>query len=183
MYVIQNFVYFAYSQEFVCHTTCSLIYYIKSYFPFLRGDEEMKNKVIQLEVVELADGYIQVYRKFGDYHNKLTVEVRDERNYLKATTYEDEEVANLFYFLKPLVQRFLQREEKYYLNIIEENSKKIKKAKEEKDPGVVMYVFNFFDKSFPGGRAHLDIKDAEAKLKEQKERLLQIREELEALKA
>jgi len=144
----------------------------------------MKNKVIQFEVVELADGDIQVCRKFDDYTDKLTVEVRDERSYLKATTYKGEEIANLFYFLKPLVQRFLQGEEKYYSKVIEENSKKIKKAKAkaEEDPNVVTYVFNFWGRSFPSGRADLDIEDAEAKLKEQKERLLQIREELRALK-
>jgi len=115
----------------------------------------------------------------------LTVEVRDERSYLKATTYNGEEISNLFYFLKPLVQRFLQIEEKYYSNIIEDNSKKIKKAKAtkaEENPDVVTYVYNFFDKSFYGGEADLSIEEAEAKLKEQKERLLQIREELRALK-
>jgi len=138
--------------------------------------------VNQIEVVELADGYIQVCRKFGDYNDKLTVEVRDERSYLKATTYKGEEIANLFYFLKPLVQRFFQREEKYYSNTIEKNSKKVKKAKAKAEENPYIRVFDFWDNSFYGGKRDLSIEEAEAKLKEQKERLLQIREELKVLK-
>jgi len=142
----------------------------------------MKIKVNQIEAVELADGHIQVRREFHVYRDTLTVEVRDERRYLKATTYNGGEIANLFYFLKPLVQRFLQKEDNYYSKVIEENSKKIKKAKAKAKENPHIRVFDFLDKSFYGGKIDLSIEKAEAKLKEQKERLLQIREELKVLK-
>jgi len=143
----------------------------------------MTVKVKQIEAIELAEGHIQVRREFGDYHDKLTVEVKDERRYLKQTTHKGEEFENLFYFLKPLVQRFLEKEDKYYERVIEENTQKLKdaKAKAKKNPHV--RVWDFWGKSYYGGKKDLSIEEAEAKLKEQKERLLQIREQLRAIKA
>jgi len=46
----------------------------------------MSFEVKQIEAIELDRGYIQVRRELRDYSDALTIEVRDDRRYLKATT-------------------------------------------------------------------------------------------------
>jgi len=141
----------------------------------------MSFKVRQIEAIDLADKRIQVYRELGDSSDALIIEVRDERRYLKARTHKGEEIKNLFSFLRPLVQRFLRREQEYFENVINQNQKKIEEAKRSKKEKYVEPVWDFEDRSYYRGRMNLTIEKAEAKLNEQKQKLLQIKNQLRAL--
>jgi len=141
----------------------------------------MSFKVRQIEAIDLADKRIQVYRELGDSSDALIIEVRDGRRYLKARTHKGEEIKNLFSFLRPLVERFLKREKEYFENVINQNQKKIEEAKRSKKENYGEPVWDFEDRSYYRGRMNLTIEKAEAKLNEQKQKLLQIKNQLRAL--
>jgi len=135
-------------------------------------------KVEKLEVISLADDEIHAQRTITPYP-KLTIEVRDEtiHRFLRATLIKGDEIRRLFHFLIPLVIKLLEGKQKYYQEIIPENKESIKRAIEREQTRVLY----FKDVSFWGGKKHLTLEEAKAKLKEQEQKLREIQTELSLL--
>jgi len=132
-------------------------------------------KVVErLEVLSLAHGRIRVERSTKPLL-RVTIEVRDEdrHRFLRAAIYGNE-ARDLLYFLIPVVVERLKGDKAYYESIIQENEEAIKKTIDRKHT----VVPDFKDSSLYGGQAHLELEKAQEKLKEQKERLEKIKDEL-----
>jgi len=138
--------------------------------------EEVEVKVRQIEAIDLADGGILVQREMGRYGNKIAIEVRDGEHYLRENVFDEREVVNLFYFLKPIVERELEERLLRYEETISQNEEELKKAREKGRES----VWGFWDPSIKEG--WVDIQEAEAKLEEQKRELSRIRKQLEVLR-
>ncbi len=136
-------------------------------------------KVKQIEAVELADGKIQVRREIKDFGSTLTVEVKSEDHYLKASTWHGEEVRNLFYFIKPIVEQYLKRERNRYMYAVEDNQKELEEAK-NRDKN---RVWDFKEPSRYGGKINgpITIKTAEKMLEKQRQKVKDITAELKIL--
>lgn len=138
----------------------------------------MKVKIKQLEAIEIADGALQVRRNIEGSVFRLTVEVRDGKHYLKSNVWKGEELRGLFYFIKPLVTRFLENQEANYSHAIKQNVESLDDAIKNKRSR----VWDFLDPTAYHGKRDLLIPEAEKLLEEERMKLSEIRAELEQLK-
>jgi len=129
-------------------------------------------KVVErLEVLSLAHGRIRVERSTKPLL-RVTIEVRDEdrHRFLRAAIYGNE-ARDLLYFLIPVVAKRLKSDQAHYKSVIQENEEAIKRAIENKRAAVS------FSSVF-GAKTCIPLESAQEKLKEQKERLEKIKDEL-----
>lgn len=133
--------------------------------------------VKQIKAINMAHGRIQVRLEEDKYSDRLTIEVKDNHRYLKAETYRRGEVRNLYYFIKPVVVRYLENEEQFYKVIIEENKKALAHA--EARGALTVWVK---DREYYRGERDLTVAEVKAKIQEQEKKLAEIQAELKTLK-
>jgi len=117
-------------------------------------------KVKQIKAIELANGRIQVQLEEGGYSDTLIIEVKDDRHYIRASTYDNEEIRNLFYFIKPTVVNNLKVKKKRLSEDLEHNQKELEEAKERESKGF-LGLAEIYDDEFYNGKASLRIRLAE----------------------